>query len=529
MYNAILGKYPLNVVENICPSFDDMIEWDIRSISSEFVLWMCDEHAQTGSTSLVGILSSSAFESMLSKFVGGTLSKHVRLLVKLTSFLYSSGSQASYADCDSTTLWSLRSLVGTRVLQDLVSALCNTSLAAALLEKLTALFLVLFATIIAVGYTEPRRPSGDLDASTWGLPAHQSPTSTGSCTSGLSAKSFSEAKEHLLCILAHHLVYIAERINLLDPNVSRKHIVEGSACRWNRTATFQWNEMPAPKVADTQGNGASCDAQDQTPTQYPARCYHLSRSHSSKSSCKLVGDFGTCVHEPSLNIEPSPMDHLLAGYQQMTLAPQDVQAPVEHISTQVDLDSTPSASHSTRRCSSDHLPSITARDGNYAAFECLAETDGMCAPFLCPDDDDNNNNDNDNNNNNNNKNEASSMTGTSTLTTSPSTLQESPQSPSTATRSPQSSASTTTHNNISTKQEKESVCRSCKFVTLPFATLDENDLCQFCSALPQCSGGGDPSTLPPSSSSSSELPDQEFLAYDQRVHEHEHGCGNLLV
>lgn len=239
MYNALLGNYPFSVGENVCPAFDEMIEWDVRSISSEFVLWMCDDHAQTGSTSLVGILSSSAFESMISKFVNRSLSKHVRLLVKLTSFLYCSGGQASYADCDSTTLWSLRSFAGTRVLQELVSALCNTSLAASLLEKLTALFLVLFATTIAVGYSGPRHSTGDSGASTCVPPVHQSPISTGSCNSGLSAKVFSEAQKHLLCILAHHMVYIAERINLLEPNVSRKRIIEGSACRWNRKATFQ--------------------------------------------------------------------------------------------------------------------------------------------------------------------------------------------------------------------------------------------------------------------------------------------------
>lgn len=553
MYDPILGNHPLSIVENVCPSFDDMIEWDVRSISSEFVLWMCDEHAQTGSTSLVGILSSSAFESMLSKLVGGALSRHLKLLVKLTSFLYSSGGQASYADCDSSTLWSLRSFAGTRVLQDLVLALCNASLAAALLEKLTALFLVLFATIIAVGYTEPRRPSGDLDASTWGLPAHQLPTSTGSCTSGPSAESFSEAKKHLLCILAHHLVYIADRLNLLKPNVSRKHIIEGSACRWNRRATFQWNEMPLPKIADTQSSGASsCDTQDQTrrtdgtlPTRYPACCYHLSRSHSSRSSCKLAGGFGTCVHEPSLNIEPSPMDHLLANYPQMISPPLDVQAPIERISTQIGPESSTSPSHPTHRCSSDHLPPITARDGNYAAFERLAETDGMCAPFLCTDDDDNESN----NNIINDINEASNMTGPSALTTSPSplttttsTTDESPQSPSTATHSPQSSASTTTyaHNNNNTSthahtnnsipnNQAEPICRSCNFAPLPFATLDQNDLCQFCSALPfpQCSVSSSENTslLPSFSSPSttSEMPDLELLADDGW------GCGNLLV
>ena len=516
MYNALLGNYPFSVGENVCPAFDEMIEWDVRSISSEFVLWMCHDHAQTGSTSLVGILSSSAFENMISKFVNRSLSKHVRLLVKLTSVLYCSGGQASYADCDSTTLWSLRSVAGTRVLQELVSALCNTSLAASLLEKLTALFLVLFATIIAVGYSEPRRPTGDLSASTCVPPVHQSPIPTGSCNSGLSAKVFSEAQKHLLSILAHHMVYIAERINLLEPNVSRKRIIEGSACRWNRTATFQWNEMPASKDANIQSNVVSSgEVEDNSkrtdpisPTRPPVRCYHLSRSHSPVSSCRLAGGFGTCVHEPSLNTEPSPMDHLLASNQQMTSTPQS------------DLDSVTCPSHSTHRCSSDQLPSITARDGNYSAFECLAETDEMCVPFLCTDDDDDDND--------NNANEASSMHGTCALTTSPSTLttslstlQSSNQSASTAAGSPHDSAST----NISAKQA--SICRSCKFVALPFSTLDENETCQFCSALPECDGDISP---PPSSSSDGLSKQRGWTQAQQRTWGmRERGGGNLLV
>ena len=520
-YNVMISNYSLIAAENDCPSFDDMIKWNVGSISSEFVLWMSDDDAQPGSTSLVGILSSSAFEGMVSKFVGRSLSKHVKLLVKLTSYLYSCEGQASYADCDSTSLWSLRSFVGTRVLQELEPALGNSSLAAALLEKLTALFLILFATIIAVGYSEPRSPSGDLGASVSGLPFYQSPASTESCTSDQSAQVYSETQKHLLRILAHHMVYIAERIDLLEPNVSRKRIIEGAACRWNRRATFQGNEMSAHEDADVQSNFVSfCDVQDNSkrpdrslPTGYPARCYHLSRSHSPKSSCRLAGGFGTCVHEENLNIEPSPMDHILANYQhqQTTSAPPDVQAPIERISTlRVDLESTRHAPYSTRRCSLDHLPSVSTKDGNYAAFEYLAEMDEMCAPFLCTDDDDDDDDDDDYDN----ANEASSMDGTSALTSSE-------QSFSLASRSStRSQDSTSTYE---TNTDQGSVCRSCMFAALPFDTLNQDDLCQFCSALPR---PGDDISAP----SSSDLPDQGSPAQGQLDRpRHEHGSVKLLV
>lgn len=225
---------------------------------------------------------------MLSKFVDESLSKHVRLLVEVTLVLYSCGSQASYADCDSTSLWSLRSFTGTRVFQGLEQALGNASVATASLEKLTALFLVLFATIISVGYSNRGCPSGDPSASTVGLPVYQSQISTDCCTSSPPAHVFSEAQKHLLRILAHHMVYIAERINLLEPKVPRKRIVEGSACRWNRRAMFQWNEMPAPKAPDVHGNLVSfCDVQDnsrradRTPSQVSTSTHDTNSDQAS--------------------------------------------------------------------------------------------------------------------------------------------------------------------------------------------------------------------------------------------------------
>ena len=487
---------------------------------------MTDDHAQPGSTSLVGILSSSAFESMISKFVGESLSKHLRLLVKLTSFLYSRGSQTSDADCDSTGWWSLRSLAGNRVLQELELALGNAFLATVSLEKLTALFLVQFATIIAVGYFEPRGPLRGLSGSTFELPIYQSPTSVESCTSRPSAQAFSVAQSHLLRILTHHMVYIAERINLLEPKISRKRIIEGSACRWNRRAMFQCNKMPNLQDVDihndilssyrTQGSPRKADHASRT--EYPVRCYHLSRSHTANSYCTLAGGFGTCAHEQSLNIEPSPMDQILANLQQTTLVPPDEEAQIECTNNpRLDQDGIQQAPHSTHGRSSptSHLPSLSARDKNYAAFESLAETDGMRAPFLCTDADDDDT--------------ATETDPTSALTTSsPSTLKNSDRSDTCDGHHP---------------EQRRSVCRACRFATLPFGTLDQDGLCEFCSALPL--GGGDvdvdvDAPHPPLSiyplSPSSDLFDREVLergqsgwpGEEEKEEEGEYGCVNLI-
>ena len=77
---------------------------------------------------------------------------------------------------------------------------------------------------------------------------HQSPTSSKFCTSSPPALVFGEAQERLLRRLAHGMVSIAGKINPLVSIISRKHIMECSACRWNRKAMFQRTEVPAPNI-----------------------------------------------------------------------------------------------------------------------------------------------------------------------------------------------------------------------------------------------------------------------------------------
>lgn len=478
---------------DICQPFNNVIQWDVGSISLEFVLWMTDDHAQPGSTSLVGILSSSAFESLISKFVDESLSKHVRLLVETTLYLNPHGNQTSYVGCDNW--WRLHSLAGNRVLQELESALGNASLATASLEKLTALFLVQFATIIAVGYSESRTSSINLDPSIFELPVYQSPKPTGSPPSGPSAQVVLEAKKHLLRILAHHMVYIAERINLLGPQVSRKRIIEGSDCRWNRIAMFHCEEMIPSKDADVETKLFSpCGIQGDIlgvhralPTGTPPRHYHLSRSHTPNPSCRLVGGFSTCVHEQSLNVEPSPMDQILAGCQHKPASPLDEGPQLQCNSiSRSDLESIQPTSYSTNGINPSSAihqpprsnpPPIAYRHQTHLAFETLAQTDAMCAPFLCPDDDDSSKP-------NINSEDPSNAA-------SPSTLQPSSQTstlPTNPSSSPPSQVPPPTHDT-----DPASICRACKFDTLPFGTLDQDRLCPFCAGLPlgDVGDGGD--------------------------------------
>ena len=118
----------------------------------------------------------------------------------------------SHADGKSTSMWGLRLFPATQELQKSQQALCNTLLAAASLEKLTSLFLVLFPSVFSVAYRKLRSPAQHVSVRTPGMLGHQSPTS---CTSGQHAQIFAEAQECLLRRLAQRMTYIAEKTDLL--------------------------------------------------------------------------------------------------------------------------------------------------------------------------------------------------------------------------------------------------------------------------------------------------------------------------
>ena len=132
--------------------FDAELQLDVHTLCSELALWMFDEDAQPASTSLVGIFSSSAFESLVQRSLGVDLGRHLRLLVELTSALYCNSGQVLYAGRQSTELWSMQAFVGTKVLQSLDVIISNVFFKEVSLEKIKALFVALLATIIAVGY-----------------------------------------------------------------------------------------------------------------------------------------------------------------------------------------------------------------------------------------------------------------------------------------------------------------------------------------------------------------------------------------
>lgn len=59
----------------------------------------------------------------------------------------------------------------------------------------------------------------------------------------MSLNTFQDAQQHLLRILSHHMICIAERVSSLDHLQNKTLLIEDAHSQWNRKANFEWMEI----------------------------------------------------------------------------------------------------------------------------------------------------------------------------------------------------------------------------------------------------------------------------------------------
>ncbi|KAL2038935.1 hypothetical protein N7G274_008275 [Stereocaulon virgatum] len=230
-------------------AFDSEVWWDLDGLAFEFAHWMSCQGTTPASTSRVGILSSAKLEHLLHNLVDRGLTRAFKLLSESSSVLYNheGDTDMHWKSYTTSELLGFRSYAGTLVLQHLERLLSRSNLDMASLRELKALFLIIFGTIIAVGYS---KPIVQTDNSSW------------------STKSYGEAQQQLLRILAHHMVQIAERASILDEKADKMHLIESANRQWDRQAIFEWSitddsaseSTEDPEDVESQRSCFSCGA-----------------------------------------------------------------------------------------------------------------------------------------------------------------------------------------------------------------------------------------------------------------------------
>lgn len=148
------------ITNNAQLGFHSEFDWNLDTITRDFAQWMSNQRLTPSSTSRVAILSSFNLTRLLSTLVPDNMSQNFRLFVETSSALYNQGFQLEHAGYNLMDLWRIRSFAGNEVLKGLQKVLNINVLARASLFELKALFLVLFGTILSVGYSWQLPPSG---------------------------------------------------------------------------------------------------------------------------------------------------------------------------------------------------------------------------------------------------------------------------------------------------------------------------------------------------------------------------------
>ncbi|PQE17803.1 hypothetical protein CJF31_00005546 [Rutstroemia sp. NJR-2017a BVV2] len=186
------------------------VDWNPDSLANDVVQWLNDPSASQ--TSKFGILSCPNFRDLINSYEFGDagFGAAFQKVMMMSTEVFSYGTLEEW-DQVSLTFEEMKlvgALSGQKWLELLEKQLKSHILASRTKEHLQLLFLLVFGTILAVGYTIPLE-SENLKYNVK-LPEKQ---------------SFAATQEFLCKILAHYMVFLATKLTLPMTEVTEKQIV----------------------------------------------------------------------------------------------------------------------------------------------------------------------------------------------------------------------------------------------------------------------------------------------------------------
>ncbi len=132
-------------------------DWGLAALAKDWATWKCQRN-RIPTVSKVGVMSSFRFQQLVNPSIGNQLGSYFGLLMHTSSVVYNPGPRESYCGYTWQDFHAIRSYAGSQVLIGLEPLFRPTNLAKATPEKMGAIFLLLFGTVLAVLY---RHQMGD--------------------------------------------------------------------------------------------------------------------------------------------------------------------------------------------------------------------------------------------------------------------------------------------------------------------------------------------------------------------------------
>lgn len=215
---SIMEKSKALALSSITLTFASAVTWDLDALVNDISVWLRDP--TTSKTSKVGILSSPNFLELIKSSGGKVADSRFQLMMYATSLAYT---RPTEPPLDTNDIYSIGCIAGHSFLNVLEEWLKPQLLQKCSQDGLRALFLMVFGTILSVGYC---RPASDRDGAT-----------------DDQNHDTRDMQSHICQILAHYILYLGSRLDLPIGSGIDQFILEAASSRWHKQGAFDWRTV----------------------------------------------------------------------------------------------------------------------------------------------------------------------------------------------------------------------------------------------------------------------------------------------
>lgn len=196
--------------------FASQVTWDLDALVDDIVGWL--NVPFLSETSKVGIMSSPQFLAIIKGSIEDSIGVKFQRMIYAISLAYTQPTASDKHQLSTGELYQIGSMAGHDLLQYLDERLKPQPLSQCSQNDLRAMFLIVFGTILAVGYAiaEDLGPSREQK--------HQ----------------LKVMQNHLCQILAHYLIYLGSQLRLPIAAGTNQFILEAAPARWFKEGQFHW-------------------------------------------------------------------------------------------------------------------------------------------------------------------------------------------------------------------------------------------------------------------------------------------------
>jgi hypothetical protein len=218
--------------------FSSRVTWDLGFLVDDVTGWL--NNSTDSETSKVGTLSSPQFLKLVQPFVEEDTLRQFHRMIYAISLAYAQPNSSNEHQFTTPELLQIGSIAGHNFLAGLDKLLKPQQLRSCSRSQFQSLYLMIFGTILAVGYTNL-------------LVLETTPQRLA---------QFQNTRDFLCQILVHYLLFLGSQLRLSIARKTEEFILQASPSRWHKQGLFQWTIAPKVESSSCAGTEQTLDLDD---------------------------------------------------------------------------------------------------------------------------------------------------------------------------------------------------------------------------------------------------------------------------